>query len=232
MVNPEKREEMVQIANTLSHPGNIGAFEQFESYALTPDNRLCVQDNKPVLVTTGTGDLVAAMHESNVIASLEQTGIKYVIVVEASSALAAIDPNVLGQHIASQKKVTFSVTERLRGDDDEAVVAFCDGTLRMAEVSQLPVESLEEFGHEVPIWQSTGSLVVNVEALKQPHDFHWIRTRKQVNGRLHVLYKRYISELSFMHDSGFIKVPRESHFFRVRDDSEMKRLSELLFQRW
>lgn len=231
MVDPSRKDELVQHVNTLSYPGAIGAFEQFETYALTPDNRLMMNGGAPILVSTGTGDLAAAMQDSNVLPALEASGVKYVVVVEASSALAAIDPNILGQHIASQKAVTFSITERRPGDD-EPIVAFCDGALRVAEISQVPIESLDEFGQGVSTWQSTGSLIVNVEALKQQHELHWIRTRQQIGGKLQVSYKRHISELSFVHDSAFVKVPRESHFFRVRNVSEMKRLSELLFQQW
>lgn len=230
MVDPSKKEDLISHVNALSYPGTIGAFEQFETYSLTPDNRLAMSGDKPLLSTTGTGDLVAAMHDSDVLPALVAAGVKYVIVAESSSALASTDPNVLGQHIVSKKTITYSVTERQKGEA-EAVVAFCDGEPRLAELSQLPEDFLDELD-QTPMWQSTGSLIVNVEALNQPIDLHWHRTRRQSGEKLLVSYQRHVSELSFHHDSAFVKVPRKSYYFRIRNDSEMKQLAELLFQQW
>lgn len=230
MIDPKTKNDVIDYVNTLALPYTIGAFEQFENYALTPDNRLSFLNNKPELVTCGTGDFAPAMIESNVTSALKQSGVKHVVVYDATNACSPVSSGFIGRHIVTDPGITFQVTENLE-DDDRAVVVWADGSLQAVERSRLP----QDFDPKSVTFQTTGTFIIDVdhiEAVGVCTQWRWYRTRSINDGRIITTYERHIEQLTEFYNAKFVKVKRERNFMPLRTEDEKTAVESLFFPRW
>ncbi len=216
---------------SIPNGGYLGAFTSFETLALTPDNRTIKLYNgggPPLLVPCGTGDLPPAMASWGLLDDLAGRGIKHIIVTSFDDAFSS-DPNVLAQHIASERPVTFQVA---KPDSymPKSVLAYVDGTLQLIDSHRLP----EDFDPKVATWEGTGTFIATIDALKDAANrrWRWNRLRKQMGVRLIVAHERSISQLSEFYPCGFVEVIRDRHYAPVRIEDDLRHIESVMFKPW
>lgn len=199
----------------------VTVFEQFESYGLLVNNELdVIAPGEPSLHVTGTGDLGPALVESGVLDS--NPNVKHCVIVDCGNALASLDPVIIGHHVESQKQVTCEIVER-KSLDKRAVLAWVDNRLQLTSASRLHDAFLS-----VARYSSTGSMILNVEALRTEVPWRWHRVRKQSEGRLIVRYERFVEQYTEHLDSGYVLVGRDQRFLPVETDDDLIAASDVL----
>lgn len=231
MVSPSSREAIINHVTELALCTNkIGAFEQYESYRLTPDNRLLLDaEGVPELYALGDGDMPYGMLFSGVLDELKKSGVKHVFAFSGNNVMAYPDVFALGQHIASKKHVTCHVVER-QMNEPGPIVAWVNGCLQSIDVDRLS----DDYDTSGDQWLNSGSYIVDVDAL---HSFaiallpRWLRRRRVVDNRLVVQHERSIQQLTEEFETNFVVVSRDQ-YLPIRDESDLKHAEALLFKKW
>jgi UDP-N-acetylglucosamine pyrophosphorylase len=173
--------------NTMSPVPTGCIFEQFESIRLGPDNRVIfVERGIPDVYPTGHGDVGPSLVESNVLA--DNPTIKYCVVANIDNTTASIDPKIIGRHIKSNNVVTCEVVNREK-DDSGGFLVWTQSGRAIVEATQL----LPEFSKEC-MYTNTNTTVINVDALRNPVDWRWVRVRKHVDNKIVVQYERFLNQ--------------------------------------
>lgn len=217
MIHPRTLGTISEYVNSLSTiVKSIGVFEQYWTYALSPDNRLVEDIALPQLVTSGDGDLFAGLKHSGVLDSFKQQGFKHIVISSVENVLAPLDPSVIGRHIAGEKAATFSVVER-KYDHENELLLWIDGQKRIAHLADLPEDYVTSFKRDIDHWHYTGSAVFDVKALEEASSLpsRWIRRRHEKQNRLLTSYERYINQATFWFDCDYVLVSRETHFLHT-----------------
>jgi UTP--glucose-1-phosphate uridylyltransferase len=228
MINPSMKDNIVDHVNSLTTTTNISAFEQFESFSLTPDNRLKLdQSGNPTLYPTGTGDLASAMEKSEIVDALQEVGIKHVIVTDVNNLGLPINTKALTHHLKSRAPVTCQVVRR-RLTDENAIV-WVNGNKQVLDLFRLRLP--DDFNVAGPRWTSTNTFIVNLDALKKaatiPSRYH--RVRKIVNGSLSVQYERFVHELTAFFPTEFVEVDRELYYDPVKTTRDLEKAQDTYF---
>lgn len=228
MINPSLKNEIIDhVASlTLSNP-EIGAFEQFESFQLTADNRLALDEQGlPRLYPTGTGDLPIAMNRAELGEALIRTGIEYIVVNNVDNMSLPVDLGALGVHAESGFPMTFQVVLRERGDVGAAVV-WKDGNKQIVELSQLP----DDIDVSTLTYTNTNNCIISVADLAgmslggPPYR----RVRKTSNNKMYVQYERFLSEWTNHVYTNFCVTSRELNYFPIKTRDDLQRAEKFFF---
>lgn len=208
----------LHVANLTPTP--VGCiFEQFESYRLSPDNRLIFDaPGVPQLYPTGHGDVGPALRASGVLA--DWPNIKHFIIVNVDNLFATPNETVLHHHIETGAQVTCEITER-EEHDKGGVVAWVDNKLQVVENFRVDESFLE-----AALYHNTNTLIVKREVLEAELDWRWYRVRKQVNNRLVVQHERLIQQYTEAFHTEFVVVPADLRYLPVKDEATLQRAAK------
>jgi UDP-N-acetylglucosamine pyrophosphorylase len=215
---------LTDIGRTLSSlsplPQGI-AFEQFESYRLTPDNRLAfLKPNVPDLYPTGHGDVGMAIRTSGALA--ENPNIKHFIIVNVDNVCGTPDPIVLGHHIATNAPVTCEVVARNESDKAGGVLAWVDNMLQVVEAFRLEPSFVED-----STYTNTNTMIIRRDVLEADITWKWHRVRKQVGTRLVIQHERLLQQYTALHSTRYVVVPREQRYFPIKDEAALQEAGKL-----
>jgi UTP--glucose-1-phosphate uridylyltransferase len=138
---------------------------------------------------------------------------------------ARVDPRVLAAHRAAGNPLTIEVAPA-EGDPGGAPVRV-DGRPQIVEGFRFP-PGFDQ--HALPVF-NTNSLVVEVDALAQPHPLTWFYVEKEVEGRKAVQLERLVNELSAFLPTTYLLVPRHgprSRFVPVKTPEDLEQACPLL----
>ena len=211
MVGPDRLEEAKKIVDSLGNSSRK-VFTQYESFSLTPDNRLHEEEGAPLLHSCGEGDLIPALKHSGILESFIASGGRHVIVCDGDNILGSAHPVIVGQHLLAKSIVTCEVTSRKRGDE-HAILCEHGGFNQVVENHRLSSHTdIEEFS-----LVSTGTYVFDVSLDFDSVKWKWHRTKSNLNNKLVVQYKRSLCDLTATYQTHFIETPRYFCFMPLRD---------------
>jgi UTP--glucose-1-phosphate uridylyltransferase len=204
----------------------IHYIEQYESYRLTPDNRIISNDCIPELYPCGHGDLFPSLANSEVYTNFVNSGGKYVVVVNVDNVFASLDPAILGHHIESSAKVSCEVVRRKENEPGGVVVDGADG-LQVAELFRIDDEDLSRY-----TWLNTNSYIFNCDIAIAALGNCWHRTKKDINGKLVVQYERLLQELTAAYDTTFIGVDRTERYMPIKTPEDLNVVRKIVDSNW
>jgi len=191
---------------------NVRIIENYQSFCLTPDNRLHTIGDAPVLHACGQGDLIAAVIHTGLIEESLKGGVKYVVVCEGDNVLGSGHPVVVGQHVLAGKPLTCEVTSRKR-DDQQGILCEHAGFNQIVEKFRLSSQTdPDEYG-----LISTGTMVINLDLDFSSVKWKWHRTRSIASDSIVVQYTRTLNDLTSHFQTQFIETPRYYCYMTLKD---------------
>lgn len=223
MTTPDLMRQMHQHVSMLAVPVGLSGviFDQFEGYRLTPDNRLSfVSPGVPELHPLGHGDVGPALNASGLLD--ENPNVKHIVVCNVDNVLGSPHPGVIGRHIARGKKVTCELVDRV-GDVNGGVPAWVGNRLQVVETFRLP----DWFDAGVR-WQSTNTMIIDVDALREPISWRYHRVRKVVDGRVVDQHERLLQQYTEAFETGYVVVPRGARYCPVKVMGDIENAGKVL----
>lgn len=226
LIDPDHTPDISDHITGLTSVAMVGGVEQYQSFKLTPDNRLLLNENgRPELYPTGTGDLPAAMAEGAADA-LEKLGIKYVVINHVNNLGMPCNVEALTYHINSGKPVTCQVVRRDKSDID-GTLAWKDGMLQVVESFELD----DALDITSAAWCNTGSYIIDISVLKMASErlqtYH--RIRRSADNKIVVQYERLIKELTELFPTNFVEVNRATYYAPINTHEDLKEMEKRYF---
>jgi UDP-N-acetylglucosamine pyrophosphorylase len=202
----------------------VKCFDQFETYRLTPDNRLIFgSDGLPEMCPTGHGDVIPALQQSGMLDVFRAQGGKYVVVSNVDNALGVIDPMILGAHIRKQSKLTCEIVKREKHDVG-GIPCLVDNMVQIVE----PFQLADDFNIELAPWHNVNTMIINVDNAFDRVQWKWYRIRKQLGSRIVLHHERPLGEMTACFETMYVNVPREERYLPVKTPADMEIASEIL----
>jgi UTP--glucose-1-phosphate uridylyltransferase len=204
-------------------PDYLATFEQFVSLRLTLEGKLFLdEEGHPSIYSTGHGDLPDALHQSGLCQRFVARGGKTVWIANIDNLGAAIDPVVLGSHLAHGAPLTVELVDKVGSDRGGGPVRW-NGRPLITEEFRLPV------GFDpasVPVF-NTNTFLVSAEALASlSMKWTYVEVEKKIGDQRAVQFERILGELTAGLESSFLRVPRAgalSRFLPVKDVPELEK---------
>lgn len=168
-----------------------------ETCALTPDNRLFCVDEKPIFVSTGSGDLISLIKEDQEYKDFVAKGGKYVIISDSGH----FDPVLLGQHVVSGASVTCTLSKR-KERDSRPVLCNNAGDLMLVENCRISRETETLVSSKA----FAGTMIINADLNFDLVKFLWLRKRSIINGSIAVSFFRSLVQLTELFETQFVEV--------------------------
>jgi UTP--glucose-1-phosphate uridylyltransferase len=204
---------------------HVAVFRQCVSLRLTPEGRLFTEDGEPSVYATGHGDLPEALAASGLLQKFIAAGGKTVWIANLDNLGAAVDPALLGFHLAHGGPVTVEVVDKVGSDRGGGPVVW-NGRRIIAEEFRLPV------GFDpttVPVF-NTNTFLVDAAALAAlDFEFTFVEVEKKVGDKKAIQFERLLGEITSPLEPRFARVPRDgvrSRFLPVKDNDELARRRE------
>jgi UTP--glucose-1-phosphate uridylyltransferase len=201
---------------------NFVLFPQYESFRLTPDNRLHMVEGAADLHPCGHGDLVPALKHSGILDDFRAQGGKRVMVVNVDNVFATPDPLVIGQHITSGKPVTCEVVPRAPRDGG-GILCNHAGFDQVVEQFRLSGADPEQYR-----WLNTNTMIFDVDLDFDTLRWSWHRVKKSVEGKSVVQYERLLQDLTSNFQTQFIGVKRGSRYMPVKTAEDLSEAARIL----
>jgi hypothetical protein len=207
---PDKVDDVKRLATGVGKTVKI--IENYQSFSLTPDNRLHIENGTPLTHACGSGDLLNALRYSNILNSFISEGGKYIIACMGNNILGGGRPVLVGQHIISQKPVTAEVTLR-KSDDKQSILCEHAGFNQLIEKSRFSTQTnIEEF-----FLMSTGTYVFDATLEFSDIKWKWHRIKKIQNSHIVVQYIRTLCDLTASFQTQFIETQRHYCYMTLKD---------------
>lgn len=223
MTSPSNDDEIKSHFSSLTFKGDVKLFQQYQSFRLTPDNCLHLENDEPSLYPCGHGDVIPALKESGLLDSFLAQGGKYVVIVNADNVLASLDPALIGHHIQANKPVTCEVVEKLPNDSGGLL---CN----VAGVKQI-VEQFRmtgDFDASQFNWLNTNSMIIDADLNFDSIRWSWHRVKKNINGKLIIQYERLLQDLTSTFQTSYVEVPRYLRFMPIKTNDDLTHAYNIL----
>lgn len=215
LVSPKAAADALRYSTSVGK--SVTVVENYESFCLTPDNRLHVAEGKPTLHSCGQGDLINSLVNSGLFSEFVNAGVRHVIVCEGDNMVGGGHPSIIGQHILTGSPVTVEVTQAKK-DDLQGVLCEHAGFNQIVERFRLsPQTQVDDYG-----LISTGTMVFNLDLDFSNVKWKWHRTRATVNGSIVTQYIRTLNDLTAHFQTRFIEMPRHYCYMPLRDYKAFK----------
>ena len=199
-------------------------FAQFVSLRLTPDGEIFLEDDGQASpYAPGHGDLTYALRASGILARFRSAGGRVLFMSNVDNLAAALDPAIIGAHLASGAAITAEVTEKEPGEKGGAP-ARVDGKPQIVEAFRFPADFDQD---AIPVF-NTNTLALDAAAIDQDFTLSWFAVRKKIGEtqREAVQFERLVGELTAFLPCAFLRVPRygaEGRFQPAKDPAELAR---------
>lgn len=212
--------------HVFSHVGididRIRFIEVNETYQLTPDNKIFFNDNKVILRSCGTGELLSRINDEPTYREFLEMGGKHVVAVDVNNVFASLDPAIVGHHIESKKKVSCEVVKRKPLEEGSVVVDAFEG-VRLVDMRRI-VETAEN-DHT---WLSTNSYIFDTDIKLEEVTSEWCRTQIKQNNGIVICYQKFFDELTKAYDTNYVGVDRGERFLQVNNETDVMLLEKIV----
>lgn len=222
MVSPDNRLEIEKHIATIGLTHRVKVFTQYESFRLTPDNRLSVIDGSAELHPCGHGDLIPALQHSGILRAFLASGGKRVMVVNVDNVLAAPSDRIVGQHIEGKKPVTCEVTDRLPREGGGILCSHAGFDQIVEKFRMSPYTETEDFK-----WVNTNTMVFDASLDFESIVWSWHRVKKNVDNRLVVQHERLLQELTAHFQTQYVSSKREERFMPVKTQDDLLKVARI-----
>ena len=196
-------------------------FSQFVSLRMCPDGSLFREDDGSVsLYGPGHGDFPEALRRSGTLATLQERGVRLLMLSNVDNLGARVDPVIVGMHVRGGQPMTVEVTAKEPGDAGGAP-ARVDGRLMHVESFRFPPDFDQD---SIPVF-NCNSFVFDLEALDRDFPLTWFYVAKTVEGRPAVQLERLVNELTSFLPASFVEVPRtgpRGRFFPTKTPADLE----------
>ncbi|KAF9230700.1 UTP--glucose-1-phosphate uridylyltransferase [Melanogaster broomeanus] len=126
-----------------------------------------VGDDKKHWYPPGHGDLYHSLVHSGVLDRLLAAGKEYLFVSNSDNLGAIVDQNILQHMVDTGADFLMEVTNKTKGDITGGTLINYDGSMRLLEIAQVPLEHMDDFKsvRKFKIF-NTNNLWINLRALK------------------------------------------------------------------
>jgi UTP--glucose-1-phosphate uridylyltransferase len=201
-------------------------FSQFAAPRLRPDGSLFRDAAGHVsLYGPGHGDLLEAIRASGTLATLQEDGVRHVVVSNVDNLGGRVDPAVIGAHVLAGRPLTLEVASK--GRDLGGAPARVDGRLTMLEAPRFPA-SFDQT--RIPVF-NTNTGIIDVEVLERPVELTWLVVERDVDGERAIQLERVYHELASFVPTTFLVVPRRGprgRFFPIKVPADLDRERDAL----
>lgn len=223
MTSPSTHSDVVDYVMRYSKYANkIKFFQQYESFRLTPDNQLFLNNNVASLHPCGHGDLIPALQHSGILQSFLLCGGEYIAVTNVDNVLFTLDEYIVGRHIASKKPITCEVTERLLNEGG-GILCRHQGIDQIVELFRILSANISHFQ-----LINTNSMIINANLDFSTVNWSWHRVKKKIDNQLVVQYERLLQDLTATFQTQYINVPRELRFMPIKNIDDLQAADQLL----
>jgi len=204
------------------HDGyDVATFLQGLSVRLTPEGDVFLgADGRPSEHAPGHGDLPDALERSGLLERFAARGGKTVMMTNIDNLGGAIDPVVVGFHLAHGLPVTSEVVDKL-GSDRGGIPVRVDGKPCVLEEFRIPTTFdpalVRVFNTNVFHFDAKGLL-----DLDMPWSFFTVT--KKVEGKPVIQFERLVNEITSALPTRYLHVPRtgdRARFLPVKDNEEL-----------
>lgn len=214
MTDPTYYEETIRQIREFTRDARdlqVEVIKHFETPVFTVDNKLLLERDDVLLRSCGSGDLIHAVSNDNVLSTFLQQGGQHVVVVSSDNLAARPDSVMLGRHISSKSYLTCEVFETI-GNSNNSVVCRHDGVTQVVEGFRLDRACADDFK-----WRATGTMIFEAglpfDDLKLP----WHRVKRHVSGRLAVQFERHLHDMTAFYKTKFVRVDPKEKYVTVRE---------------
>lgn len=202
---------------------DIATFTQHLSLRLTPSGDLFLDERgRPSEHAPGHGDLPDALRASGLLGRFVERGGKTLMLTNLDNLGAALEPAVLGFHLAHGKPLTSEVVDKV-DQDRGGIPVRVDGALRVLEEFRIPPNfdpaSVRVF--------NTNTFQVDARALLSLEmEWRFFTVKKKVEGQPVIQFERIVNEMTGVLPTQYLHMPREgarSRFLPVKDHEELER---------
>ncbi|TFK20968.1 UTP--glucose-1-phosphate uridylyltransferase [Coprinopsis marcescibilis] len=225
----------------IKQPIRISVFNQSRYPRLDIDESLPIahpkQDSQQAWYPPGHGDLYGALVRSGMLNTLLSQGKEYLFVSNSDNLGATVDPRILNHMDSTQSEFVMEVTDKTKADIKGGTLVDYDGTIRLLELAQIPLQHVEEFtsAKNFRIF-NTNNLWIHLPALKRVMErgemqLDIIANHKIVNGGQTVLQLETAAGAAIKHfkNARGLNVPR-SRFLPVKTCSDLLLVRSDLFK--
>mgnify|MGYP003342097615 CR=1 FL=1 len=189
----------------------VKLIEQYESYRISPDNQIIIEDGAPDLYPCGHGDVFPVLINSGALEAFSLNGGKYVSIVNVDNVMASLDAAILGRHIKEKAKVTCEVVRRRQGDSGGVL---CDvaGSLQIVESFRIHGVDAQSFN-----WLNTNSFVFDTDIDLKLLGNAWNRVQKNIGNKIVIQHERLLQEITAAYSTNYIEVERDERFMPIKN---------------
>ncbi|KAF9222692.1 UTP-glucose-1-phosphate uridylyltransferase [Gyrodon lividus] len=125
-------------------------------------------DDKKHWYPPGHGDLYQSLVHSGILDRLLADGKEYLFVSNSDNLGAVVDQNILQHMVDTGADFLMEVTTKTKGDIKGGTLIYYDGSIRLLEIAQVPLEHVDDFksARKFKIF-NTNNLWINLRALKK-----------------------------------------------------------------
>jgi hypothetical protein len=189
------------------HKSNFNEVKQFKSIVLTPDNRIDLDDGKPIFHDCGNAETLVQLIECGSMKSLTSSGCKYIVITPAniSQNLTDVLPVLIGSHIVSGSPVTSCVTSSSITTNDMRDILCNNGGINQF-VQQFRLSHYTD-AFDFPL-RGTDVFIVNTSLDFSQIKWSWHRrkTVDETKQRAFVNYQRSLNDLTTTFATRFVEV--------------------------
>jgi UTP--glucose-1-phosphate uridylyltransferase len=204
----------------------IATFTQHLSLRLTPSGELFLDERgRPSEHAPGHGDLPDALRASGLLGRFVERGGKTLMITNLDNLGGALEPAVLGFHLAHQKPVTSEVVDKLE-QDRGGIPVRVDGALRVLEEFRIP-PSFDPAS--VRVFNTNTFHVGARELLELKMNWRFFTVKKKVEGKPVIQFERIVNEITGELPTQYLRMPRVgamSRFLPVKDHDELAQRRE------
>jgi UTP--glucose-1-phosphate uridylyltransferase len=201
----------------------IATFTQYLSLRLLPNGELFLDEHgRPSEHAPGHGDLPDALKESGLLQRFVERGGKTLMLTNLDNLGGALEPVVIGFHLAHGKPLTSEVVDKL-DEDRGGIPVRVDGVLRVLEEFRIP-PSFDP--SRVRVFNTNTFHVGARELLELDMDWRFFTVKKKVDGRPVIQFERIVNEITDKLPTQYLRMPRVgamSRFLPVKDHEELER---------
>jgi UTP--glucose-1-phosphate uridylyltransferase len=204
----------------------IATFTQHLSLRLTPSGELFLDERgRPSEHAPGHGDLPDALRASGLLGRFVERGGKTLMITNLDNLGGALEPAVLGFHLAHQKPVTSEVVDKLE-QDRGGIPVRVDGALRVLEEFRIP-PSFDPAS--VRVFNTNTFHVGARELLELKMNWRFFTVKKKVEEKPVIQFERIVNEITGELPTQYLRMPRVgamSRFLPVKDHDELAQRRE------
>lgn len=182
---------------------NVRCFNQYETFKLTPDNRLIASEFE----TCGSGDVIPSLIHNGILRSFLDANGRYIQLVNVANVAARPNRDLMSMHTTLEHPITVEVVRKKFEDVGPTVCDHQGFDVVCEDRHIVGPEPAQRF-----TWTCTGTIVLDADMDWKSVPWRWDRTKRRTSGSLVVHYERNVYDLTHFFRTNYIEVDRDERY--------------------